>query len=97
MNKIRYDPRNPDPTVIRQAVFARLRVGWGQVERSDYDGRTLRQGFDQVVEFVEPSQPIPKWERSFMEAVTRWPPSAAQTVQTVFPYTAFTKTHASEV
>src|SRR6202161_4275318 len=30
-------------------------------------------------------------------ALTRWPPSAPQTVQTVFPYTAFTKTHASEV
>jgi|SRR5450432_3834560 len=30
-------------------------------------------------------------------ALARWPPSAAQTVRTVFPHTAFTKTHASEM
>ena len=29
-------------------------------------------------------------------ALARWPPSAAQTARTVFPYAAFTKTHASE-
>src|SRR3989440_13083706 len=28
-------------------------------------------------------------------ALSRWPPSAAQTVRAVFPHTAFTKTHAS--
>src|SRR5215467_6734492 len=30
-------------------------------------------------------------------AFARWPPSAAQTVRAVFPHTAFTKTHASEM
>src|SRR5216684_801341 len=30
-------------------------------------------------------------------APARWPPSAAQTVRAVFPHTAFTKTHASEM
>src|SRR5579863_2158383 len=30
-------------------------------------------------------------------ALARWPPSAAQTVRAVFPHTAFTKTHASEM
>src|SRR5947207_4709322 len=30
-------------------------------------------------------------------ALARWPPSAAQTVRAVFPHTAFTKAHASEV
>src|SRR5208337_718745 len=28
-------------------------------------------------------------------ALVRWPPSAAQTGRTIFPYAAFTKTHAS--
>ena len=28
MAKLQYDPRNPSPTVLRQAVFARLRSGW---------------------------------------------------------------------
>src|SRR6266545_1037399 len=30
-------------------------------------------------------------------ALARWPPSAAQTIHAVFPHTAFTKTHASEM
>ncbi len=69
MTKLQYDPRNPSPTVLRQAVFARLRIGWEQVERADYNGHTLRQGFDPVIDFLEPSPPMPSWEGSFLEAV----------------------------
>jgi hypothetical protein len=50
-------------------VFARLKLGWPLVERGDYDGQLLRQGFDPVIEFLEPSPPLPHWERSFMTAV----------------------------
>jgi hypothetical protein len=69
LTKLQYDPRNPSPTVLRQAVFARLRRGWSQVEPSDYGGRTVRQGFDEVVDFLEPSPPIAHWEGGFLEAV----------------------------
>jgi hypothetical protein len=69
MTKLQYDPRNPSPTVLRQAVFARLRMGWPQVESADFNGRKLREGFDQVVEFLEPSPPIPHWEDRLLEAV----------------------------
>jgi hypothetical protein len=55
--------------VLRQAVFARLRRGWSLVESSDYDGRKVREGFDEVVDFLEPSPPIPHWERGLMDAV----------------------------
>jgi hypothetical protein len=54
---------------LRQAVFARLRTGWAQVEPSDYDGRKVREGFDEVVDFLEPSPPIPHWEGRFLDAV----------------------------
>src|SRR5688572_25595158 len=37
------------------------------------------------------------WCRVGGGALARWPPSAAQTVHAVFPHTAFTKTHASEM
>ena len=67
--KLQYDPRNPSPTVLRQAVFARLRSGWPQVERADYNGRTLREAFDGVIDFVVPSPPGPAWESDFLEAV----------------------------
>jgi hypothetical protein len=69
MTKLQYDPRNPSPTVLRQAVFARLRMGWPQVESADHNGRKLRQGFDHVVDFLDPSPPIPSWEDRFLEAV----------------------------
>jgi hypothetical protein len=67
--KIQYDPRNPSPSVIRQAVFARLRIGWPWVEPADFDGRKLRDGFDPVMDFLDASPPIPFWERAFLEAV----------------------------
>src|ERR1039458_1388420 len=35
-----------------------------------------------------------RWRSGFPRC---WPPSAAQTVHAVFPHTAFTKTHASEM
>ena len=69
MTKLQYDPRNPSPTVLRQAVFARLRIGWPQVERADYNGRTLREAFEGVVDFVVPSPPGPPWESDFLQAV----------------------------
>lgn len=69
MTKLQYDPRNPSPTVLRQAVLARLRMGWSQAEPADYDGRTLRKGFEPVVDFLDPSPPIPFWERTFLDGV----------------------------
>jgi hypothetical protein len=69
MTKLQYDPRNPSPTVIRQAVFARLRIGWPQVERADYNGRTLCEAFGGVLDFVVPSPPGPPWESDFLDAV----------------------------
>jgi hypothetical protein len=69
MTKLQYDPRNPSPTVLRQAVFARLRNGWPQVERADYNGHMLREAFEGVVDFVEPAPPGPAWESDFLEAV----------------------------
>jgi hypothetical protein len=69
MTKLQYDPRNPSPTVLRQAVFARLRIGWPQVERADYNGRMLREAFEGVIDFLVPSPPGPPWESDFLEAV----------------------------
>jgi hypothetical protein len=69
MAKLQYDPRNPSPTVLRQAVFARLRSGLPQVERADYNGRTLREAFEGVIDFVVPSLPGPAWESDFLDAV----------------------------
>jgi hypothetical protein len=69
MTKLQYDPRSPSPSVLRQAVFARLRMGWSLVESADYNGRALREGFNQVVDFLDPSPPIPFWEIGFLEAV----------------------------
>lgn len=69
VQRLRYDPRSPDASVLRQAVFARLRLGWPLVERGDYEGSLIRQGFDPVIEFSEPSPPLPHWELSFMAAV----------------------------
>jgi hypothetical protein len=66
--KLQYDPRNPSPAVLRQAVFARLRLGWPQVESADYDGQKLREGFDQVVDFLD-SPPLPYWENRFLSDV----------------------------
>jgi hypothetical protein len=65
MTKLQYDPRNPDPAISRQAVFARLRLGWPQVESADFDGRRLREGFDPVVDFLD-SPPLPFWENRFL-------------------------------
>jgi hypothetical protein len=69
MAKLQYDPRNPSPTVLRQAVFARLRNGWAQAERADFNGRMLREAFEGVVDFVEPGPPGPAWESDFVQAV----------------------------
>jgi hypothetical protein len=70
MAKLQYDPRNPSPTVLRQAVFARLRSGWNQIEAEHIDpARTLRNGFDGVIDFLVPSPPDPGWEDKFLEAV----------------------------
>jgi hypothetical protein len=69
MANLQYDPRNPSPTILRQAVFARLRIGWPQVEKADYNGRTLREAFEGVIDFVVPSPPGPPWESDFLEAV----------------------------
>ena len=69
MAKLQYDPRNPSPTVLRQAVFARLRNGWPQVERADYNGGMLREAFEGVIDFMVPPSPGPPWESDFLEAV----------------------------
>ena len=68
MTKLQYDPGNPSQTVLRQAVFARLRTGWPQVERADYNGQTLREAFGGVVDFVNPPLGL-AWQEDFLEAV----------------------------
>ena len=65
MAKLQYDPRNPSPTVLRQAVFARLRNGWPQVERADYNGGMLREAFEGVIDFMVPPSPGPPWKAIF--------------------------------
>jgi hypothetical protein len=66
VTKLRYDPLNPDPALLRQVVFARLRLGWHLVESADFEGARLREGFEQVVEFT--SQPGP-WQNQFLDDV----------------------------
>ncbi len=69
MAKLQYDPLNPSATVLREAVFARIRAGWSQVERADYNGRTLRERFDGVLDFQLPPTPVPNWESKFLESI----------------------------
>jgi hypothetical protein len=70
VDRLRLDLLYPDSDILRQAVFARLRAGWFQVENADYGGERLKEGFDAVVEFVEPAPPIPGgWQQRFLDAV----------------------------
>lgn len=66
MAKIRYDPNNPDKTLLKQAVFARLKQGWHQVESADFGGESLCKGFEHAIEFtVEPGP----WRHRFLSDV----------------------------
>jgi hypothetical protein len=65
--KLQYDPVRRDLTVLRQAVFARLRRGWSEVENVDYDGERLRRGFDEVMEFT-PSTNL-NWQSRFVRDI----------------------------
>jgi hypothetical protein len=50
--KLQYDPQNPNYAILRQAVFARLRQGWPQVEDANFEAQRLRDGFAQFVDFI---------------------------------------------
>jgi hypothetical protein len=70
MQKLRYNVRSPDRSMLRQAVLNRFKLGWSVVERSDFDGQLLAQGFaESVIEFIEPVPPLPNWQKGFMMAV----------------------------
>jgi hypothetical protein len=69
MDKLRFDPRHFDDSVLRQLVLAWLRIGWDQIENSDYYGTTFIASFASVGDFVEPSPPLPHLRRDFMGAV----------------------------
>ena len=62
VDKLRFDLRNPDSEILRQAVFARLRAGWVQVENADYDGRRRTEGFDAGCEVRRTDTTDPGWQ-----------------------------------
>lgn len=68
MERLRYDPKEPDFLVVRQAVLARLATGeWGQ--ESLVSVPHVRQSFEGFVEFIEPTSFLPGWEQAFASAV----------------------------
>ena len=84
--KRKHDAHPPNPGTRRLPVLCRGRVALaGVLLGSRPSLHHLRRGLRLVVRLLHRC-------RVGGGALTRWPPSAAQTARTVFPYAAFTKT-----